>query len=255
MPKIKIDTLTGKEDFWTAYKPYTQWSIPRKKFVKLHKRYSFNLQKMIKEVDAIVSQYELKAYPREGSKKLHSYRGINLTSRKDSKEPLYDGLKLYSSKGNISSENAFYKMSHKLKNDKKRVFPAISEDEFKQKTVIYNKYIEKVLNKFNTPITKARIISLKSGGLLPPHVDFPYYKYIRIHASLKTNPLSFWEVEGEKFHVPADGYFYWLDSGRYHSVWNDGDTDRLNLSINLKVYNEKFNENNDIISLMENGLV
>ena len=255
MPKIRINTNKGKEDFWTAYKPYTQWPKPKKKFVRLHPRYSFNVQKMIKEVDTIIDNYKLKPYPREGSKKLNAYKGICLTARAGSKDPLYDGLKLYASNRRINSEEAFYKMSHKLKQNEKKEFPAISETEFQTKTILYDKYTAEVLNKFNSPITKARFISLLPGGFLPPHVDFPYYKYIRIHGALKTNPDSFWEVEGDKFHVPADGHFYWLDSGRYHSVWNDGCTERLHLSVNLKVYNGKFDEIDDIVSLMECGFV
>ena len=92
------------------------------------------------------------------------------------------------------------------------------------------------------------------------HVDFPYYQTIRVHSCLYTNPDVVWKVEDEQFQIPADGNFYWFDTGKYHSVVNNGNETRIVLSINLLVYfnREKkqiYDHNQDLFDLMDKGQI
>lgn len=52
-------------------------------------------RKIKDSLEEIKNKYSLLPYPRDGTKKLNSYKGICLTARSDSRQPLYDGLKLY----------------------------------------------------------------------------------------------------------------------------------------------------------------
>ena len=107
-----------------------------------------------------------------------------------------------------------------------------------------------MIDKFHSKKTKCRILNLKPRGVISPHVDFPYYQQIRVHAALYTNDDTWFEVEGVKFKIPADGHFYWFDVGRNHAVANNGKTDRITLSVNLSVY-ENYNENHNLIDLIQ----
>jgi hypothetical protein len=125
--------------------------------------------------------------------------------------------------------------------DQQKEFATLAEKDFNVKTEIFTGYIAEILSKFKSPLTKTRLLCLKPKGLIAPHVDFPYYEQIRVHACIESNDDTWWEVEGERFKIPSDGNFYWFDTGKYHAVWNDGKTDRTVLSVNLSVYKDKDN--------------
>ena len=161
-----------------------------------------------------------------------SYRGICLTAKKNSPDPLYEGLKIF----NRTGELALFDTVKKFQNGGD---PELYEKDFTQKTKIYGGYIQEVLGKFHHPISKVRILELKRGGLVVPHVDFPYYRHIRLHTVLQTDEKSFWSVGGETLQLPADGQWYWFDVGKTHAVWNYGRSDRIVLNLNLSLYEDK----------------
>jgi hypothetical protein len=79
------------------------------------------------------------------------------------------------------------------------------------------------------------VIGLSEGFEYPAHVDTPVDSY-RMHIVLKTNPDAEFDMEGEKFHLPADGYVYMLATGTYkHTAWNRGDTERLHLTWEMPI--------------------
>jgi hypothetical protein len=86
---------------------------------------------------------------------------------------------------------------------------------------------------FKHSISKASLLELRSKGYLGSHVDFPYYKGIRLHATISGGENAWYEINGEKFQIPADGNWYFIDTGKYHSVWNEGPDDRLTINVNL----------------------
>ena len=120
-------------------------------------------------------------------------------------------------------------------NDKKAVMNLLKK--IVSPTEIFGGYIKEVLSKFKSPSTKTRLLNLKRKGVLEPR-RLSYYEQIRVHACIFESPDAWWEVYGERFKIP-DGNFYWFDTGKYHAVWNDGADDRVVLSVNLSVYQDR----------------
>ena len=231
MYNIHIDTQKHLCPEW--YSPYTKWKAPKKNWSKLNEYYSFDRKKLLKEVFQIKQSFNFKPFPLDETKKMRTYRGICLTAKKNSDDPLYEGLKVFNRKNALSLFNTVQKA-------KTGQVPELYEKDFIEKTEIYKGYIREILNKFNSPFSKIRILELKRGGLVVPHIDFPYYKHIRLHTVLQTNDKTFWSVGGEVFQIPANGHWYWFDVGKTHSVWNYGKEDRIVLSLNLSLYEDKF---------------
>lgn len=248
MHTFNTDTNLDNIFYEKWYKPHTKWDVPSKKILKLSDYYSFDLDKLKKQVLEIQNNYGLKPFPikKNSTKKRMTYRGIGITSRKNSSDPLYDSLHLYNSNGEIDISDSFNQQS--INNQNKKVV-SLYERNFSEPTEIYTGYLSEILSKFKSPLTKCRFLELCPKGVITPHVDFPYYEQIRIHAVITTNENVFWEVEGEKFQIPADGNFYWFDTGRYHSVYNNGNTSRIVLSVNLSIYK---NYNDDDINVDKN---
>lgn len=221
--------LNYKTQFESWYAPKTPWPIIKKNWLRLNTYYSFNRKQALKEVQQIKKSFELKPHPPLKKKPLHFYRGICFKSKKMSKDPLYEGLGLF-------LKNNKYLINSGINIEDGVSLGASYEKNFTQKTEIYRGYLAEILDKFQSCSFKIRLLELKKGGELPLHVDIPYYRYIRLHTVLQTNEKSFWCVGGEKFQIPADGHWYWIDSGKPHSVWNYGHNDRIVLNINLCLY-------------------
>jgi hypothetical protein len=205
------------------YAPNTQWPNRNDlKIVKLPECYSFDLCRIQQEVQQLLDQY----------KTIHNqnadYSGLSLTARHGSPDPLGDWL-IKKNHGDyidaLSDSKVFYN----------RQLPDIVETPYDIETAAMTQAFKGIMEKFKSPITKVSLVKLAAGGAIVPHVDFPYYQAIRLHASIFTNDNMFYDVGGERFTVPADGNFYLLNAGIYHGVINEGTTDRINLNINLKL--------------------
>lgn len=57
-----------------------------------------------------------------------------------------------------------------------------------------------------------------------PHSDGP--KSMRLHIPLETNPGAWFEIEGRRYHLPADGSAYLVNTSLVHRIGNDGSTPR-----------------------------
>jgi len=259
MPVTDINTNqdTSFYDHW--YKPHTEWNRIPCNVVKLPDHYSFDLDKLRAQVDGIEQNHGYRPFPikKDGSKVRRTYQGIGLTAKEGAEDPLYDALKLYGKDAELDITDVFLKQRNGIA-DKEAA--ELAEKDFQVPTEIYTGYVAEVLSKFNSPLTKTRLLNLKRRGIIAPHVDFPYYKQIRVHAVIKTNEHTWWEVEGQKFQIPADGNFYWFDTGKYHAVWNDGVSDRIVLSVNLSVYEERdgtprFGPDTSLLSLLTTAQV
>jgi len=237
MPIVNIDTKNGTEFYQNWYQPYTSWPVPNNLMTRLPQRYSFDLEKLRDQVRNIKETYGFQPFPvKKGStKKRMTYKGIGITARAGAEDPLYDALHLYSKDGELDISDSFDRQANALDAKERETVP-LYEKHFSEPTGIYTGYIAEILSKFQSPLTKTRLLELCPRGVITPHVDFPYYEQIRVHAAVETNEDVWWEVEGQRFQLPADGNFYWFDTGRYHAVWNDGRTDRIVLSVNLSVF-------------------
>lgn len=240
MPIIDVNTSEGTDFYAKWYTPHTKWPLPTPLIAKLPDYYSFDIDRMREQVLSIKERFGFEAFPikKDSTKKRRTYRGIGLTARAEANDPLYDALHLFGSDGELDISESFNKQANALEAEDRTVVP-LYEKHFSEPTEIFTGYIAEVLGRFKSPLTKTRLLELAPKGIITPHVDFPYYEQIRVHAVIATNDDVWWEVEGERFRIPADGNFYWFDTGRYHAVWNDGKTDRIVLSVNLSLYQDR----------------
>jgi hypothetical protein len=154
------------------------------------------------------------------------YRGLGFYARPNSDSPLEDHfVRRDKELGVVYADDLHL-------NDR---LPELIENDFTMPTIILDEHFKDVFSKFKSPVSKASLLELRSGGWLGSHVDFPYYRTIRLHASISGCENAYYQVDGETFQVPEDGNWYFIDTGKYHSVWNEGPSHRITLNINLIV--------------------
>lgn len=214
--KRKFDSTKGKE--W--YQPYTEWPAVKEQIVKLPSYYSFDFETIKRDVLNIVEEQKLHPHQNGG------YEGIALTAP--------DNVDRYSwwTKQDESGAEIFPNRQHFDPNSPP---PSIYEFPYTIEQSFMTPAIKGVMSKFKSTITKVSIVRLVSKGAIVPHLDFPYYRTIRLHTSIVTNPDMYYEYHNARYNIPADGSFYFLNAGVHHGVINNGDVDRINLSINLNL--------------------
>lgn len=210
-------------------KPLDQWyySFPKLNYnvFRLPTEYSFDIEEMRKQIDNILESHEPLSIKRNSDgKKYNRYKGLGFFAREDSVNPLEDHF----TRRDTNLGEVFPDDLH-LNNS----LPELYENDFTKPTQIYNDYFKDVFSVFKHHINKASLLDMRSKGFLGSHVDFPYYKAIRLHATIYGGEHSYYEVDGERFQIPADGHWYFFDTGKYHSAWNEGPQDRLTINVNL----------------------
>lgn len=217
-----IDTLKYSKSLNSWYNDFP--ILPYNVF-KLPEHYSFDINEMREQINDIISNTSTFSVKRDNEGRRYSrYKGLGFFSRRDSENPLEDHfIRRDADLGEVYSDNLY--MNDRL--------PDLYENDFTEKTSIYNDYFNTIFSKFKSSISKASILELKNKGFLASHVDFPYYKGIRLHATISGGEHAYYEIAGEKFQIPADGNWYFIDTGKYHSVWNEGPEDRITINVNL----------------------
>lgn len=217
-----IDTVTYRNDLSSWYSEYPE--LPYN-FFKLPDYYNFDLSEMQQNVRTLLAKYPtIPISTNDRGKKYNKYRGLGFFSRKNSNAPLEDHFTRRD-----TTRGVVYKEDLQLSDTLLDLY----ENDFVEPTEILSNYFSEVFNKFKGKISKASLLDLKSRGYLGSHVDFPYYKTIRLHACIFGAENAWYEVNGEKIQFPADGSWYFIDTGKYHSVWNTGPADRLTININI----------------------
>jgi gentisate 1,2-dioxygenase len=89
-------------------------------------------------------------------------------------------------------------------------------------------------NKYSGSIARVMYINLPSGKNVPYHKDSGYYLYNvrRFHIPILTNNLVYYTVGDEK-KVMREGECWEINNNSYHSVSNNGDSDRVHLVIDI----------------------
>lgn len=215
-----VDTLKHSmplDDWYTVYPklPYNCFRLPS--------QYSFDIEEMRQHV-ASLNTISIQAN-RDG-KRFSKYRGLGFFAREDSASPLEDHfVRRDTEYGQVYPDDLHLQSR----------LPNLYENDFVKPTEILDEYFAKVFSVFKQPISKASLLELRAGGWLGSHVDFPYYKGIRLHASIQGCSNAWYEIDGERFQIPEDGHWYFIDTGKYHSIWNKGPAHRLTLNVNLSV--------------------
>ena len=215
-----IDTLKHSMplDEWYSEQP----KLPYNCF-KLPEKYSFDIKEMREHV-ATLNTISIQA--NRNGRRFSKYRGLGFFSREDSASPLEDHfVRRDTEHGQVFPDDLHLQSR----------LPDLYEDDFTKPTELLDNYFTQVFSVFKQPITKASLLELRAGGWLGSHVDFPYYKTIRLHASIQGCAGAWYEVNGERFQIPEDGNWYFIDTGKYHSIWNEGPAHRLTLNVNLRI--------------------
>jgi hypothetical protein len=122
--------------------------------------------------------------------------------------------------------------------------PLAEENEFtewNQYTPAYTRdAIEELQKLLNIKIGRVRYMLLKPKTGLTLHKD----REVRYHIVIETNPDAYVSASqqfistndivpiiGMNYHLPADGYWYQVDTRRRHHVYNGGKTDRIHLVV------------------------
>lgn len=205
-------------DKW--YFPHTLWPKEELKVHQLPDYYSFDLAQVKQEVLDIVNKFGTTTDQNA------DYSGLSLTAHKDYDKPLDEWHIKRSPDNNINKlgDRRMYL---------NRTLPNTIETPFEMETEAMTSAIKQITTKFKSKITKVNVVKLAAGGAIIPHLDFPYYTCVRLHASIITNDNMHYDIENERFQIPADGNFYFFNAGLHHGVINEGNTDRINLNINI----------------------
>lgn len=84
-------------------------------------------------------------------------------------------------------------------------------------------------------IRRANLVMLPAGCSIGRHKDCSELLQVtrRFHLPLSTNPGCVFEVGGEEMHIPPGEVWEIDNTGKMHSVRNDGPTDRTHLIIDV----------------------
>jgi len=207
--------------------PLDEWYISSPKLpyncFQLPKKYRFDIDEMREHVKTLNT---ISIQANKDGRRFSKYRGLGFFSREESTSPLEDHfVRRDTEYGQVFPDDLHLQTR----------LPDLYEDDFTKPTELLDNYFTKVFSVFDHPISKASLLELRAGGWLGSHVDFPYYKTVRLHASIQGCDNAWYEVDGERFQIPEDGNWYFIDTGKYHSVWNEGPAHRLTLNVNLRI--------------------
>lgn len=75
---------------------------------------------------------------------------------------------------------------------------------------------------------RSRLLNAHSGFEMPAaHVDGDLS--VRLHIPIETNPEAWMEIEGRRYHMPADGSGYLVNTARLHQIGNPGPSSRTHI--------------------------
>lgn len=94
-------------------------------------------------------------------------------------------------------------------------------------------YIKEIVNSFNAPVLKVRVMRLIPRKKIHRHIDvFSDDNIIRLHIPIITNPKVFFEVDEKKQHLPENS-LWWLNVRRLHKVENNGKDARIHIVFDI----------------------
>ncbi|MBN8538741.1 MAG: aspartyl/asparaginyl beta-hydroxylase domain-containing protein [Deltaproteobacteria bacterium] len=217
------------------YAPQTTWPKCDQLYLKLPEIYQLPSDLLADLATKVISEelFEPIIIDSKTGKRRRTYRGVGLTFRPGAEDPTHDAAKYYGSDGRFDSTA----VGPTVKGERGYSIESTDVDrDFSATNDVAPGLVKVIRSLFKSPVTKIRLFELLPSGVVASHVDLPYYQQIRLHTVLATNDDVSWEVEGQRFQIPADGRLHWFDTGRMHSVYNFGSTSRIVLSIHLNPY-------------------
>lgn len=79
-----------------------------------------------------------------------------------------------------------------------------------------------------TMLFRSRLLIAEAGFIMSnAHIDGDVS--VRLHIPIETNPEAWFEIEGRRYHLPADGSAYLVNTSRIHRIGNPGETRRSHI--------------------------
>jgi hypothetical protein len=142
----------------------------------------------------------------------------------------------------VLQKTNIFSRSRRLDPEKSTYLPEADELMYGVKNSLVKGELEKVLNLFESKITRVRLACLKSNFQIKPHVDYDPSYITRYHIPIITNENAKMFIQRKddilEFHLPADGRIYFFNSGLKHWVNNFSDKDRLHLIVDVNGQSE-----------------
>lgn len=177
-------------------------------------KFSIDLEKIIADLDQLLQIYP---WPEMNIHTGLAGHQIGLTHRPDAKDVFLDAAgSLYDkeTKKFIGKESDFTLWNAATPQYTRNILEQLSEHE-------------------NTKFGRIRFMRLMPKTGLSVHPDFEK----RYHLAVRTNRYAYFghhigqDVAAQCYHVPADGYFYKVDTTKEHFVYNGGWEPRVHLVI------------------------
>jgi hypothetical protein len=94
--------------------------------------------------------------------------------------------------------------------------------------------ISDLQNRFNGRVAKCNLVRLNAGCFIPEHSDnFQYLRMVhRFHIPILTNENVLFKVGDQSINM-KEGECFEIDVSLLHSVWNNGDTPRIHLIVDI----------------------
>lgn len=213
---LPINMCMYNVDNWQEL--YTDHKASKHNVVGLPNKYDVDLNKLDQGIAVALSKFTMTQYT-VNEIPVPGYFGLCFKSTSGSHNPLSEGL----------SSNVY---SHGNIN---KPIDAI----FTQKTDAWFPYLDEIVNKFNGQVTQIRLIKLESGHNLLSrteklHIDYPWYRGIRIHICLTPDVDYVWRVLDDDYHLKRSSKMFYLDTGKPHGAVNfHNNKDRYVLNFNL----------------------
>ncbi len=84
-----------------------------------------------------------------------------------------------------------------------------------------------IYDRFEVHLYQGRVLIAKPGCHIPLHNDGAFR--LTLHVPIETNSDSYFNVNDQKVHMPADGSSYLLNTRLMHEVFNQGHEDRIHV--------------------------
>ena len=100
---------------------------------------------------------------------------------------------------------------------------------------IFNAHIKSIEEQLSFKVNRAILVKLPAGNSVDRHKDTGEFlnRNSRVHLPLVTNELCKFVVEEEEMIMPEGEFWEINNTGKYHSVHNDGKTDRIHLIVDI----------------------
>ncbi len=144
-----------------------------------------------------------------------TYKGICLQSQLENDPSVYTDL------------DAKYYTLHKKTVSENQVQKNISH--FNNAGELYKKTFADLSSQIK--LDRGRILLAEPGCLLKQHEDGP--RHMTLHIPLFTNSLAHMVINGEEYHLAADGSIYIANTALPHFIYNAGSSDRIHITFRM----------------------